>query len=294
MTPAYVVQITTPKRVVLNGLWFGPRKPKKLIIILHGLTGSAFSMSRVVNALADTSCAVLTFNGRGFGQINDLTRIRRNKVQYFVGGTAHEIFTECVDDIDGCIHFAKKAGVKEIYIAGHSTGCQKAVYWASKRSDKKVKGLILFGPLSDYSGALATKGKTALDKGVSLARKLITAGKPHQLMPRNLGEWFECDAQRFVSLYTADSSEEIFTYARPSVRPKTLQKTSARILALLAGADEHGDMPAKEIAAWFKKHLPARPGKPKDQVIVVPKVKHSFRGGEKGVANVIHKFMKER
>ena len=44
MIPAYVVQITTPKNYILNGLWFGPKRPEKVVIFMHGLTGSAFSM----------------------------------------------------------------------------------------------------------------------------------------------------------------------------------------------------------------------------------------------------------
>jgi alpha-beta hydrolase superfamily lysophospholipase len=284
MTPTHVVQITTPRNCTLNGLWFGPRKAKKVIILVHGLTGSAFSMNPMVNALVSPSTAVLTFNSRGFGQINSI----KKGSKFLLAGTAHEVFTDCVDDIQGAINFAKKNGVRQVMLAGHSTGCQKIVYWASKRKDRKVKGLILFGPLSDYSGALKAKGKRALERGVAYARKQIAAGRSSELMPKQFVEWFACDAQRYVSLYSPDSSEEIFTYARSIVIPKTLRKVAFPTLVLLAGADEYGDMPPKSIAAWFSDRL-----KTKNKVVIVSKVGHSFKGGEKAVVKAIRGFMKE-
>ncbi len=191
----------------------------------------------MVDALVDTSTAVMTFNNRGFEQIGEIKRKVETKSKYVLAGAAHEIFNECADDIQGAVNFAKKTGAKGVYLAGHSTGCQKAFYWASKNAGGKgVKGIILFGPLSDYSGALATKGASALSKGVAYARKLVATGKPHELMPKHLGEWFECDAQRFLSLYTAESVEDVFPYATGGAT-KTMKKVRVPVLTLLAGAD---------------------------------------------------------
>ncbi len=289
MTPAFVVQITTPEKVHLNGLWFGPKKPKRLIVMVHGLTGSAFSMNRTVSSLINTSTAVLTFNSRGFGIMNSIKQGSGTKKSYISAGTAHEVFTDCVDDIQGAIDFARKARVREVYLAGHSTGCQKIVYWASKKKDRSVKGLILLGPLSDYSGAVSTKTKKVLERGVMHAKKLIQMGRPHELMPAKFAEWFECDAQRYVSLYSPDSPEEVFTYARPEVVPATLGRTVLPFLVFLAAADEYGDLPAKTIATWFDKQL-----KGKSKIFVIPNIGHSFKGGETAVAKAVAVFMKER
>src|SRR3989344_2497057 len=148
MQPCHVVEIVTPKRYILNGLWFGPRKAKNLIIFIHGLTASAFSMKRMVAALLGKDTAVMTFNNRGFEKITEIKRRRGRKTEWVRAGATHEIFTECADDIQGAVNVARRAGAKRIYLAGHSTGCQKAVYWASKSGGRGVKGIILFGPLS--------------------------------------------------------------------------------------------------------------------------------------------------
>ncbi|OGG80631.1 hypothetical protein A3A39_04030 [Candidatus Kaiserbacteria bacterium RIFCSPLOWO2_01_FULL_54_13] len=283
---AYVVEITTPKKYVLNGLWFGPRKAKNLIVFIHGLTASAFSMKRMVATLVGSDTAVMTFNNRGFEKITEIKRRKGRKTEWVLAGATHEVFTECADDIQGAVNFARRAGAKSIYLAGHSTGCQKAFYWAGRYGARGVRGIILFGPLSDYASALKEFPKNKLKRAVAHARLLVRKGKPHEFMPKELGPWFVCDAQRFLSLYTPDSVEEIFTYAQAKKTPRLLKKVRISTLVLLAGADEHGDRPAKEIAAWFEKNTR------KGRVVIIPRVKHSFRGGEKVVAREIRRFIK--
>ena len=285
MRPAYVVQIVTPKKFILNGLWFGPKKPKRAIIFVHGLTGSAFSMQRTVGALVDAKTAVITFNNRGFEQITSIKRMRGQKTEYVTAGAAHERFTDCSDDIQGAVNTVRKAGVKNVYLAGHSTGCQKAYYWASKsKGGRSVKGIVLLGPLSDYAIALAEDTKGSLKKSIAHARKLVKSGKPHELMPKDVGPWFVCDAQRFLSLYTPESVEDTFPYGQKK-NPKLMNSVSVPTLVLLAGADEHGDRPAREIGRWFEKHLN------NGRVAIVPRVQHSFHGGEKVVAREIRRFV---
>ena len=160
MTPAHVVEIITPKRFVLNGLWFGPysakatkgtaKKPKRVIVWMHGLGSSVFSKLGIIELLARGDTAVLAFNNRGHDVVSKSARGKK----YIIAGAAHEVFTDCVDDIQGAINFVKKQGVRDIYLVGHSTGCQKSIYWAHKKKGKGIKGIILLAPLSDYSVAL--------------------------------------------------------------------------------------------------------------------------------------------
>ncbi len=62
------------------------------------------------------------------------------------------------------------------------------------------------------------------------------------------------------------------------------------MLAIFAGADEFADRPAREIAAWFDKHARSR----KFRSIIIPKVEHGFKGGEKRVAKEIRTFVNMR
>lgn len=282
MRPCFQIEIVTPKKFVLNGLWFGSKKPKRVIVWVHGLGSSMFSKLGIVDQLVDKETAVVMFNNRGHDKI---ASVRRTNGTYVKAGAVHEVFTDCVDDIQGAINFAKKQGAKSIYLAGHSTGCQKAVYWASKKG-RGVKGVVILGPMSDYYAELVAQGKKAIKKGADQARAYAKKGKGGVMLPESVWRWpWIADAQRFLSLYSGNSAEEIFTYWDTSRSPRTLQSVRMPILVMLAEKEEFSDIPARQIAAWFEKHLR------KGRAVVVPRVGHSFKGAEKAVAAHIKRFI---
>jgi alpha-beta hydrolase superfamily lysophospholipase len=283
MRPAFHIEIITPKKVILDGLWLGPRKPKRVVIWMHGLGSSMFRKLAIMDHLLDGRTAVLTFNNRGHDKV---TRAWTLNGRTLKAGAAHEVFTECVDDIEGAIRFARSHGVKKIFLAGHSTGCQKCAYWASKRA-KGVKGIILLSPISDRASEVSISGKAKLARVEKIAREFVRKGKPHELLPENVWGWrWIADAQRFLSLYSGNSSEELFTYWDPKRNAKALRSIKIPMLVLFGADEEYTDRPIKEIAVWFQRNL-----KPVDRVILLPKTGHSFRGAEKTVAKAIRVFM---
>lgn len=281
MIPCHVVEIETPKKVRLNGLWFGTKKPARVIVWVHGLGSSAFSRQGIIALLAKGDTAVLAFNNRGSGVIS---RFSKGKKQY-EGGAAHEEFAECVDDIDGALAFARAQGAKKVFLAGHSTGCQKSVYYAAKRKGKGIAGIALLAPIADYAG-LGTEERALVPKATKAAQALIAAGKSHDLLPADL--WpTPIDAQRFLSLYTPDSVEQsIFSYFDAAKTPRVLRSIMTPLLVLLAEKDEYADRPAEEIALWFDEHTRAPLA-----MSVISVVEHGFKGGEQSVASTIKKWI---
>lgn len=284
----FLVDIVTPKRFKLNGLWFGPAKPKQVIIFIHGLSGSAFWTS-LPEAFVDKDTAVVTFGNRGHDKIARIHRLDHTKKGYHsvTVGQAHEVFTDCVDDIQGVIDFVRGAGVRDIYLAGHSTGCQKSVYYASRKGNQKnIKGIILLAPLSDYAGAVKSDKNGQLAKATKIARGLVKRGKKHDLLPADLTQG-PIDAQRFLSLYTPESAEEIFTYALPKKNSKVFRSIQLPTIVFLAGDDEYGDRPAGDIAKWFRSQTRSK----RFSSHIIPDAMHGFRGKEKRIANFVHKWL---
>src|SRR5690606_34801397 len=118
-------------------------------------------------------------------------------------------------------------------------GCQKIVYYASRKRDKLVRGLVLLAPISDYAGTERRVGSRMYGKALTAARDLLKHGKPHALLPE--GTWYvPIDAQRWLSLYTPDSAEEIFTYASGR-KPTMLRRVKLPMLVLLAQNDQCAD-----------------------------------------------------
>lgn len=252
MNNCRVIKIATPKKYLLNGLYFGPDKAKNIFIFLHGLGGSIFSMLDLIQQIPGKETGVITFNNRGYGTVSRVYKEDKREPRGYKGytmGMAHEVFTDCVDDIDGAVNFARHFKPRNIFLVGHSTGCQKSVYYLSKRKNSPVTGAVLLAPMSDFADMFAQTDKKLYKKLVSLAQNMVENGRTHDLMPANL--WpVPLDAQRFLSLFSPDSVEEIFSYASGK-RPRILQSVNKPLLVVLAENDEYRDRPIADIAVWF-------------------------------------------
>lgn len=283
------IKLETPRHFLLSGLWLGPDKPRRVFIFIHGLGGSIFSRHELFEFLVDPQTAVLTFNNRGSGLVNGLKKVKSGKSFYQgLGGVAHEIFTDCVDDIDGAVSFASLAGVKEIYLIGHSTGCQKSIYYLAKRPKSLVRGAVLLAPVSDYSALMKEIDISKYRRALAAAKRLVSKKNPHGLLPDSVWEGI-IDAQRFLSLYTPDSLEEIFSYASDRF-PSTLRQVKKPLLVILAGQDRYHDRPATDLAAWFNQVLSDRPA----QIGIIDEVDHDFSPAFAALAKSIKRWTASR
>lgn len=283
MRQTNIIEIQTPKKLLLNGFWFGPKKPSITIIWIHGLASSAFSKLGIVENLVRRDTAVITFNNRGSSTVNRTRKLNPKKkggMEYILSGGAHEAFIESIDDIQGAIDFARKQGAKKIFLAGHSTGAQKSAYFAAKKG-KAVNGIILLAPMSDYAGAVKENAQAVKD-GVKAARMLVAAGKGTSIVPN----WW-MDAQRFLSLYSGESVEEIFPYAFIGRVPTTYRAVKVPLLVLLPEEDEYRDRPMREIAAWFAKEQRSK----RFGIEIFKGADHGFAGHEAAVAKAIRRWI---
>ena len=257
--PVRVINIVTPKKFVLNGLWFGPESPLKIIIFIHGLGGNAFSSHKLITPLADSKTAVVTFSNRGHDQISSIKKVDDRKKKGYsriTAGESMEIFTDCVDDIQGAVNYVLSVNPKAaIYLAGHSTGCQKSAYYLSRTGKQKfIKGVILLAPMSDYAALLKSDKNGNLKNAENFARNLVKKNQPQDLLPAEI--WPDMvAAQRFLSLATPDSREEIFCYADPDKIPVTYRKITIPVLVVLAEKDEYRDRPIKKSPIGLRKIL---------------------------------------
>lgn len=291
MLNSQIIKIETPKKFLLNGLLLGPKKAKTFYIFIHGLGGSLFSQLELAQKLVNKDTAVISFNNRGFGTINRVARLDKRRLKGYINlnmGMAHEVFGDCLDDIDGAVNYASKLGAKRIILLGHSTGCQKSVYYLSKKKKSKVSAAILLAPLSDLADMRRILGEKEYKKLISLAKKMFKAGRSSELMP--FDKWpIPMDAQRFLSLYSPGSEEDIFSYFTKK-DPKALKKLSTPLLIVLAGADEYADRGAKEIATWFNDVIKAK----KQQVVkIIPGASHNFFQQRQALSTIIKKWTKD-
>ena len=225
--------------------------------------------------------AVLVFNNRGHDTIVNVPTTGKKCLK---AGAAHEKFTDSADDIQGAINFARKQGVKSIFLAGHSTGCQKSVYWASGKKGRGAKGMILLAPMSDYSAHRQEYGAKKVAKAVAYAQTMARRGNGQQLLPRMCGIGRGARSV-FEFVFGQGSRGDIYLLGckRESENAQIGPASDSRHAR---GKEEFSHIPANTIAAWFEKHLNNPRGDTSwiSKVVVVSGVGHSFKGGEKKVA----------
>ncbi len=277
---------------MLDGLWYGAGRPRRVLIFVHGLGGSAFSHHDYLVSVAGRKTAVLFFSNRGHDTVAGVKQLRpgwRKGYAYKTAGVAHEVFTECVDDLQGAVNFCLRQGAREIVLIGHSSGCQKIIYYLSRAGKpRRIHSAVLICPISDYAGA-RHQDETRRRRAEAAARALLRRRKRFELLPARV--WPQpLDAQRFLSLYTPASPEEIFTYAQPGKTPRTLQKVKLPLLVVLAGRDEYADRPAASLAAWFQGHLRSR----RFDIEIVFGARHGLKGKEAQVAAAVRRWLARR
>ena len=286
---ATVINIQTPKRIMLDGFIFGPKKAKIIYIFLHGLGGGLFSRIDLMEKLITPDVAVMAFNNRGYGLVNRFKKVKNvenGDYDSVMGGSARENFTDCIDDIKGAIAAAKEKGYKKIILVGHSTGSNKVAYYLSKNFKDEVIGAILLAPMSDYAFLKKSVSSESLKKAERFARKLLNQNQGDKFLPEKI--WPQViSAERFLSLFTSDSKEEIFSYASGK-RSDVLQKIKKPILIILAQNDDYADRGMDEIYKWFKKETPPD----YTSVVMLKNSLHSFRGQESTLKKEIIKWLK--
>jgi pimeloyl-ACP methyl ester carboxylesterase len=288
MTSCNLLEIVTPKNVILKALLFGPTTPKTIVIFLHGLGSSLFAHHDILLPLVTSTTSVLSFNNRGHDEVADIKKLDKRKARGKIripGGAAREIFTDCIDDIQGAVNTAKQLGADRIFLLGQSTGCQKVSYYLSKRQNQKhISGAILLAPISDYASRKKVGHPIAFEKALQIAQTFVDSGKPHALLPEKI--WPELsEAQRFISLYTPDSPEEIFSYAQSTKNPKALRNITNPLLVVLGEKDQYRDRPIKKIADWFSRNTK------QGQVVMIPQADHGFSEHTQDVINLIQEFI---
>jgi pimeloyl-ACP methyl ester carboxylesterase len=243
-----LVRIKTRDGLELQGLLFEPEKAaKKAFIHLHGWTGNFYEnefVEHMAKEAASKGIAFLTFNTRGAGHVQEFLRKKNGKTGYVKIGGSLERFEDCVLDIGAAIGFLEKIGYKEFIMQGHSTGCQKAVYYKWKTKDARVKGIILLEP-SDDPAITAKMLGARYREAMQIARKRIAEGKENAPMPEWVPFGVMLSAQKFLSIADPEAIEgRLFHY---SGEMKEAQELDCPVLAIFGSRSDYTKNPEKAL-----------------------------------------------
>ncbi len=265
--PGHFVSIPSDRgtdRVWMDGFWaHGAKRQPTLILFLHGMH-SNFYRSQLKKAFLTRShargCDVLTFNNRGAEQ-----------------RVAHERFEDCLRDIDAVLTFARRQGYRRFVLAGHSTGCQKSVFYQARRQNPAIKGIVLLAPGDDYALARRAAGPR-FDEWVQRARDWVAQGRGDDVMrPKGcLG----FSARRYLSVADPRRNEaKVFDY---DGRLHHFRQVRTPMLLLFGSEEEYACIPVPEMHARLRQTTRSR----RFHDVIIPGGDHSFHGVESETADV--------
>lgn len=283
--PVSLVRIRTRDGFFLDGIMSEPkRKGRTALVFVPGLGSVFYSGHALINELAGAAnrqgIGYFKFNTRGHDAVARGNGRKR-------GGAAFERFRDCVHDIRAMVAFAKKCGYRDIILAGHSTGANKILYYAAKVRDRRVRGIMLLGPISDVAAMAHDIGWRELQRRVRIAKN-IARRDPDAFVPREWGIW---SASRYLSLYRPGEAEDTFPYYRARARWSALRAVRNPLAIIVGSSDEHLDRPARELIHAFRKNATMASS---CIGIIIPRAGHGFQRHEHELARATVRWIQKR
>ncbi len=246
-----------------------PKKNAPLLAFVHGM-GSNFYRSALKKAFLEAAPAlgmgILSFNNRGAER-----------------GTENEKFRVCLADLDAAAEFARRRGHRKLIFVGHSTGCQKIVYWQAQRRHSAVAGLVLLAPADDYAATQRDLGKR-FEQKVAWARKKVAQGKGDAQVA---GLYERFTAARFLSVADPKRAEaNVFRYAGPLTQ---FRRVKCPVLAVFGEEEEFAAIPPAEMLAILRKKTKSR----EFDDWLIPGADHGFHGCEAELALSVCRWARE-
>lgn len=268
-------------------------RAKGLLIFVHGAGSSSIIRHPVLNQalsdeLATVDTDVLLFNNRGAGYITKFDTISGKS---YLGGMAYEKIADSVRDIDAALAWAYSEGYKNVYLAGHSTGANKLVYWAATRTTvpSQVKALLLIGGGDDISLQQSRYSKDILPIVQKCTHKaaqselLQKSLVPHSMFPGS----HPISWQSLHELITPGSDYDIFPFGRPQGSKSFARFSHIRIPQVLVvyGSEDFGTIIKPEAAVKMLQGVLPVHG------TVIAGADHSFTGMERELALALRTFI---
>ncbi len=253
-----------------------------VVVFVHGMGGNFYKQGFLYGAreLFKKGISFFSFNTRGAEIIKDFRDLEGN---HHLLGTAFENFEESTWDIQAAIEYLESLGYKDIHLMGHSTGCQKMLYYAYKSVDDRVKSLIHLSPAEDYEIWKNSLG-SEFEKFLSLARQMVEEGRDNEIilpLYEKTGEFWS--AHRFLSFASRDNLEaKMFNYEELHIFSKVKLPT----MVVLGKEDPY----FPKGVGWYAERLKHAYRGERIEIVIM-EGDHSFHGFEKELFKNIGDFV---
>ena len=184
------IQVPTKRGVLLDGMLFHQKQTDTVLIAITGIHGNFYYNPFYYNigdTLAENGCDfIYAQTNDAFGQIKTYNV---NTKQEEIIGSWNERFEYTDEDIEAYFEFAERQGYKHIYLAGHSLGANKVIYYLSRHHDDRVEKFLLLSPAN-----LEHMMSGVTDDERDYIREQVENGDGDKLLPFYFMGWVMCIA----------------------------------------------------------------------------------------------------
>jgi pimeloyl-ACP methyl ester carboxylesterase len=233
----------TPDGLELQGFLSSPEDgaPKGAILHIHGLAGNFYEnrfIDSVANTVVASGRAFLAANTRGHDYLSDFISERPDGTkEYKQIGAIHEIFEECLEDIEAWIAHLRSRGMRSIILQGHSHGALKVTHYLHRKAGPEVTGLILLSPSDDF-GCQRSRLGVKFDEAIEVARAMVVEGRGADLMPAQYFH-YPVSARTYLDIFDDGSKHRSFNLSRTdSGEFPELRQIRVPVLAIVGSVEE--------------------------------------------------------
>ncbi len=255
------------------------------VVCIHGQGGNI-----IENYFATVWGDILSQNGigflyghnRGYSYINGISSTTGKSQRI---GAVFEIFEDSFYDVDLWIRQAKKLGYKKLILLGHSLGCNKIIYYLSKKETNVVDGIILASP-PDMVGITLLEEPYYEDL-VQEAQNNVNNGEPRKLLNQLLSGYDYVSSESFLNFYTEGNSIDNLPIERNPEHFEQLEKITVPVLAFFGSI---------EYPTYLKLHiLKEKAINCSDfEIKIINESGHTYKHCEEETANVISNWVKTK
>ena len=260
--------------VELCGIYCKCENSKKVIIHTHGMGGNFYEnrfVSDMEHLYLEKGYSFVSFNNRGHDYFSDLLLGESKTIK---GGSAYELFEDCVLDIEGVILSLKDIGYEEFILSAHSFGCNKIVYSYNLLKDKyNITSLILLAPCDIYkqlSFMIKNYDDYILENKMQVLDNNYYSFVPNGLFP------LEFTAKTVYNNFSKNSNADIFKYREIGYKSELLNSVNIPVHIFIGLKDECVFTNKKEfIEKFLKDNFSCC------DINYIDNAKHIFKGYEK-------------
>ena len=201
------LDVAAKRGTVLNGVLFDAPESDTVIIAITGIHGNFYSNPFYYN-FGDTFTAngidfIYAQTNDAFGQIQTVN-IKTGKAELI--GSWNERFSYTDEDIEAYLDWCERAGYKHIYLAGHSLGANKVIYYLSRHRDPRVERFIFLSPAN-----LTHMMQYVTPREKEFIRRQVERGGGDKMLPFPFMGWVECIANTAYDWVYSDYLNNVHT-----------------------------------------------------------------------------------